>query len=478
VSCLTCIGNREVAIIVPNDEEILQDLDRAWDDLIHNLNAARVAIQDPANFPPPSGDRNNAEGYRYLLGQLHRLIETEIQQDADFPYIQHHPSLISKYTIENPDCSYLYAPIRPNVQYRLSGKAADVSHWNGPRNPLAMRLAPNYVIFEAHTVAPGDSGSVRENIDGTKATIGKLDSREMQVNPDGTFEILLGPERPQGYTGNLIATTARKGTTVQRGDVLTEDKYAYRLYIRELFADWEKEEPLEDLSIERVGSEGQYPKVRTAEDMAAQLRQLGVLIRNHMKYWTALYARPLDPSLLSPQQKSGSLPINGLFKPRANTTQAGGGQSTNAMTGGIFELQDDQSLVIEFDVAAEPDQIGFQLANYWGESYDYANRVTSLNHLQSFRSSDGVYRYVVSARDPGIQNWMDTAGYDSGFMVVRFTFSSMPTPEQLPKVRIQLVHFGRIKEFLPSDTPAFSRQDRIRQIRMRQRHVSVRYRQY
>jgi hypothetical protein len=148
------------------------------------------------------------------------------------------------------------------------------------------------------------------------------------------------------------------------------------------------------------------------------------------------------------------------------------------MTGGIFELQDDQSLMIEFDVAAEPDQIGFQLANYWGESYDYANRVTSLNHLQSFRSSDGVYRYVVSARDPGIQNWMDTAGYDSGFMVVRFTFSSMPTPEQLPKVRIQLVPFGRIKEFLPSDTPAFSRRARMRQIRIRQRHVSVRYRQY
>jgi hypothetical protein len=404
------------------------------------------------------------------------LIETELQQDADFPYIQHHPSLVSKYTIENPDCSYLYAPIKPNAFYRLTGKAADSSHWRGVRNQSATRLAPNYVILEAHTVAPGDSGSVRENIDGTKATIGKLDSREMQVDPDGTFEILLGPDRPQGYTGNFIATTAKKGTTVQRGDVLTEDKHAYRLYIRELFADWQREVPLDDLRIERVGFEGQYPKVRTAKDTAAQLRQLGLLIRNHMKYWTALYAQPLDPSLLLPQQKTRSLPINNLFKPRANTTKAGGGQSTNAMTGGIFELQDDQALVIEFAVAAEPDQMGFQLANFWGESYDYANRVTSLNHIQSYR--DGAYRYVVSARDPGIQNWLDTAGYDSGYMTVRFTYSSMPTPDELPKVQVQLVPFNRLGEFLPPDTPPFSTQDRIRQVRVRQQHVSGRYRQY
>jgi hypothetical protein len=461
-----------------DDAERLRDLDCAWDDLIRGLSEARSAMKDPENFPPPPGDRNNAEGYRYLLGHLHRLIETELQQDPAFPYIQHHPSLVSKYTIENPDCSYLYAPIKPGILYRLTGRAADVSHWRGARNPSARRYAPNYVIFEAHTVAPGDSGSVRENADGSKATIGKLDSSEMQVNPDGTFEILLGPERPPGYAGNFIATTAKEGSIVQRGDVLKEDKHAHRLYIRELFADWNKEDPLDDLYIERVGAEGQYPKIRTAEDTAAQLRQLGQLIKNHMRYWTALYSQPLDPSLLPPQHKSRSLPINDLFKPRANTTKAGGGQSTNAMTAGIFELKDDQVLAIEFDLAAEPDQIGFQLANYWGESYDYANRVTSLNHMQSYRSSDGIYRYVVCARDPGIQNWTDTAGHASGYMTIRFTYSSMPGADELPKVKARLILFGRVREFLPTDTPVFSAEDRIRQMRIRQRHVSMRYRQY
>lgn len=460
-----------------NDKDSLKDLDAAWDDLIHNLNEARAAIKDPAYFTPPPGDRTNAEGYRYLLGQLHRLIETEIQQTADFPYIQHHPSLVSKYTIENADCSYLYAPIKPDTLYRLTGKAADFSHWyGGARNPTAERYAPNYVIFEAHTVAPGDSGEMRENLDGSKATLGKLDSREMQVNADGTFEILIGPARPEGYTGNFIPSTVKKGSVVQRGDALKDDMHAHRLYIRELFGDWEKEEPLEDLYIERVGAGDLYPKARTAKDTAAQLRQLGLLIKNHMRYWTTLYGHSLDPFQQLPQRKPGV--VNELFAPRANTTQAGGGQSTNAMTGGIFKLQPDQALVVEFDWAVKPDHMSFHLANYWGESYDYANHLTSLNHLQSYRSSDGVYRYVVSARDPGIQNWLDTVAYESGYLTVRFTYAAMPGADQLPKVKTRLIPFERLKDTLPPDTPAFSAQDRARQIRIRQRHVAKRYRQY
>ncbi|MDB5986339.1 MAG: hypothetical protein JWR16_1392 [Nevskia sp.] len=463
-----------------NDD--LKSLDDAWDDFMHKLNEARAAMKDPTYFTPPPADRTSAEGYRYMLGHLHRLIETELQQDADFPYIQHHPALLSKYTIDNADCSYLYAPIKPDVLYRVTAKAADFSHWNGGiRNPSAKRYAPNYVIFEAHTVAPGDSGGVQENLDGSKATIGKLDSLEIQVNADGSFEILIGPARPEGYTGNFIPTTAKKDSVVGRGDVLKHDMHASRLYIRELFGDWEKEAPLDELYIERIGAAGQYPKVRTAKDTAAQLRQLGLLVKNHMTYWTALYAQPLDPRLLSPQHKTGSLvplPVNDLFKPRANTTKSGGGQSTNAMTAGLFELKDDQVLVIELAMAVQPDQLGFHLANYWGESYDFANHVTSLNHLQSYRSSDGVYRYVVSARDPGIQNWMDTMKYESGYLTVRFTYSTMPTAEQLPKVKTRLIHIDQLREFLPKDTPVFSKQDRIQQIRIRQRHVAQRYRQY
>lgn len=153
---------------MPSETEALAELDAAWDALLQGLGAARAAMKDPACFPPPPTDRNNAEGYRYLLGHLHRLIETELQQDADFPYIQHHPGLVGKYTIDNADCSYLYAPIRPDAYYRFSGRVAgDRTHWRGARRAAAA-YAPNYVIVEAHTVAPGDSGGIEELFDGSR----------------------------------------------------------------------------------------------------------------------------------------------------------------------------------------------------------------------------------------------------------------------------------------------------------------------
>lgn len=41
-------------------------LDKAWDQLILNLGEAKAALSDPQFHCPPSSDRNDAEGYRYL----------------------------------------------------------------------------------------------------------------------------------------------------------------------------------------------------------------------------------------------------------------------------------------------------------------------------------------------------------------------------------------------------------------------------
>ena len=51
------------------------------------------------------------------------------------------------------------------------------------------------------------------------------------------------------------------------------------------------------------------------------------------------------------------------------------------------------------------------LGNYWWETIDYANHQSSLNGFQAVLDDDGVFRAVVSARDPGVANWLDTAGH-------------------------------------------------------------------
>ena len=100
-----------------------------WDALIASLEEARNGLDSTLAFPPPPTDRNMAEGYRYLLGHLARVIESETLQDPEFPYFQRSVSMLAKWTIDNVDTLYLQARIAPEGQYRIRGVAADTTEW-------------------------------------------------------------------------------------------------------------------------------------------------------------------------------------------------------------------------------------------------------------------------------------------------------------------------------------------------------------
>src|SRR3546814_11303144 len=54
------------------------------------------------------------------------------------------------------------------------------------------------------------------------------------------------------------------------------------------------------------------------------------------------------------------------------------------------------------------------LTNDIYETTDWYNNLSSLNGSQVHIAKDGMLRIVVSAKDPGVPNWLDTAGYPSG----------------------------------------------------------------
>jgi len=109
---------------------------------------------------------------------------------------------------------------------------------------------------------------------------------------------------------------------------------------------------------------------------------------------------------------------------------------------------------------------------------DYANHVSSLNALQSYCSSDGVYRYVVSQNDPAVQNWLDTTGHKSGYLTMRFTHSTPPALADYPSVAAYCVDQKTLAELMPADTPEFTSANRRAQIAIRKAHVARRFRQY
>jgi hypothetical protein len=107
----------------------------------------------------------------------------------------------------------------------------------------------------------------------------------------------------------------------------------------------------------------------------------------------------------------------------------------------------------------------------WFSQIDPANRVTALNNTQSYVHADGKVRYVVSKKDPGIQNWLDTGGFSTGSVFYRWIWSkNSPAPTS------RLVKFSELAAALPSDTPAFSKQQRCAQIAARRWHLQKRLR--
>jgi hypothetical protein len=441
----------------------------AWDEMIDRLGRAREALESPElHAPPEAGPRDLAEGYRYLLGFVHSAVERAFFGDAAFPYFRRSLQVLDKATIDNPDAMYLSTPVDGRYSYRITGHVQDSRHWRGEAPAPSGPTAPQYVIIEAHTGYAGDSGDLAELQPGVRGNTGKLDSSELVVDEDGRFEILLAPERPPSCTGNFIATqrtSSRTGTTY----------YAEHVTVRFLFHDWELEESPE-LLIHRLDKVGEHPPALDPPAAAAAMRRVGEIVDNQTRFWNKFY----DVVLEAHGDRNGDgvrfMPRNDFNSPAGASLATGGGQSTNVYAGGVYDLAADEALVVDAEVFELPAYMGFHLSNVWGESHDFANRVSSLNGTQAARDDDGHYRYVVAHRDPGVRNWLDATGLREGFMAMRWTYPQ-PT-DRLPAVKVRKVSFSELGDHLPASTPRVSPEERREQVRVRQEHVQRRYRQY
>ena len=453
--------------------EVQAELKSAFDDLIADLQAARDTIDDPKYFPPEPTRRNLAEGYRYLTGFIHHAIERSFQEDPDFPAFRNALSLFNKSTIENSDAIYFYSPIDGRKTYRVSGRAEDSRHWRGEPRLEGAPVAPQYLIFEtASGPMAGDTGNLAELQPGYRTGFGTLDSSDLQVSEDGSFELILGPERPEGYEGHFICTKKPPSRRAPEDG----DRFASYVSGRQLFYDWEHEEPIH-LLIECLDTAGEAPQPISHEKAAAKLRRMGGIIRGQMRFWLEFYDVVLNVNQTHEHDgRPYFMPINAYNTPNAASSDTGGGMSTNIYAGGIYDLADDEALYIEATFKGEPVYTSMHLGNMWGESPDYANAQSSLNHHQMYMGDDGVQRWVVAHRDPGVQNWIDTTGLAKGFLSHRWAYSELPEKKDWPTISCRVIPFDEIGKVFPDDQPRVSPEERREAIRVRQRHVQKRYR--
>jgi hypothetical protein len=133
------------------------------------------------------------------------------------------------------------------------------------------------------------------------------------------------------------------------------------------------------------------------------------------------------------------------FLPGTITSQVGSSFSNYAMAG--FDLAEDEALIITLDPLPDGVYWSFQLGDVWSRSLNYMHSQTSLNMAQVVMDSDGACRVVVSHKDPGVANWLDTTGRCQGTVVFRnYRATGQPVPHT---VKVKLVE---VSSHLPDDT--------------------------
>jgi hypothetical protein len=452
------------------------NLRQAWDDMIGELQAARDTIDNPEYFPPAATSRVLAEGYRYLAGFIHHGVERAFHEDPNFPAFRNALSIFNKSTIENSDAIYFYAPIDGRKRYLVKARLEDSRHWRGEPRLEQGPLAPQYLIFEsASGPMSGDTGNLRELTPGFRTGFGTLDSSELLVGEDGEMELLLAPEKPEDYNGNFICT--RKPSSAR--DPEAGARYADYISGRQLFYDWESEEPIA-LSITPLDAIGLHPPPLTPANTADRVRRMGALVRGHMRFWLHFYDVVLNVNGSHDASTGGPyfMPVNEYNRPNSASSDTGGGMATNIYAGGLYDLAEDEALYIEATFSGNPVYVGFHLGNMWGESPDYANHQSSLNLHQMYMGEDRVQRWVVAHRDPGVQNWVDTTGLPRGFLSHRWAYSVIPEEKDWPLIAARKIKFDEIRSHFPEDMPILDEEQRRAAIGIRQAHVQRRYRAF
>jgi hypothetical protein len=132
-------------------------------------------------------------------------------------------------------------------------------------------------------------------------------------------------------------------------------------------------------------------------------------------------------------------PMNHFHLPDPEQHRHVGGDPNVRIWLGLWELAPDEALLIE---ATPPqcDYWNFQLGNIWGESLDYRFRRVHLNNRDAKLRSDGSFQLAVAHEDPGVPNWIDTAGHSHGTMCVRWVRAAAH-----PEPRCRVAKLGEIR---------------------------------
>ncbi len=322
--------------------------------------AIREAERVIRDAPPCRDEQDLVEGYDYLAGSIRASVQMAWAYERDFPYFVRSTGPYTKMGLDNPDTLYFHAWLRDEAEYVVTGR-------RGTTADLSFQ------------VLDGDYSPV--SVPGSLAA---FDDRAIDIAADGSFRITFGP-----------AASGRNAVRLGPGSAM--------LVVREVFSDWAAEQP-GMLRIQRADRIGAAPPPPGIDTLTKRYGVAGKILLSRLRTFLAFAERFYL-----------GLPVNTLTPPRPTP----GGLATQYSSVGHYDLADDQAMVVTVPASDAPYQ-GIQLGSMWYVSLDYINHQTSLTTAQARTDPDGMIRYVISERDPGVTNWLERTGHRRGYVQLRW----------------------------------------------------------
>ena len=386
--------------------------DATVDDLVsgrawsHLLDSLRKASGVVLSDDVPRNAADMAAGFRHLLVLLGTGLDQALRAEAD-PVLAVRPSGV-------------------DAVYKWGMDCPDCIYTGAP-----LRGGETYRLW-------GNRGSARYV--GLQSMAGMASSAnvlldELDLGPHGEVELILAEDFQEG---NWLPTAAD----------------ATQLVVRHFFYDWDTE-VASSLSIERIGTKKERasrPAVDPRAAVARQLIALGDFVVGNLDFFLQ-FSRPETPNTFLP-------PLDGT---------AMGGAAENRPVIGSWELGPDEALLVE---VTPPEGLywSFSLGNPWWETIDYGRHQSSLNGHQAEVDPDGMVRAVIAHDDPGVANWLDTAGHSAGPVILRCVRT-----ETAPIPTTRVISFSDVAASVPSETRHVTPEERQGTIAARRLAVSRRF---
>ncbi|MBW2495919.1 MAG: hypothetical protein JRF61_01485 [Deltaproteobacteria bacterium] len=344
---------------------------RVWDDFCDRLKAIGHEVLDAA----PTDPLDRAEGLRYVA-RLTRSFLRDLVSDAQPGRVTLGYAETPKIGLDNPDYVYCSASLDPSAEYVLRGELAD-AHLIGFGTYSGALGTPKGLICD-----------------------GYLDSGALEMDEQGRFEIRLSQrEQP----GNWLAMGPQTNTLNARQTLLRRAE--------------QRQAPLE---LVRLGEGAAPPPPLDPAKFSLGLDRVGTVLGGTVAQflgWTEDFeahkheVREIDEKLAAVAQ----------------------GDPNTSYHYSYWELGEDEAFVVDLE-PPECEYWNLQIGNHWLESFDFMSFHTHVNRETAVADEQGRVRVVIAGRDPGVPNWLDTAGHGRGALALRWVGA-----DRIPETRGRVV---------------------------------------